>query len=167
MKGTPPTSSAVFNHSEQSSHCVYCEQTHLSSSCTVVTEVTAKIEVLRRSGRCYICLKKRHISRDCRSKTNCGNCRGCHHTTICPHTSHRLNDTYTIPLGTQSSSNQISTTQPIDLSRNHYDHLRGLDLADSADVRDTLKIDLLIGFDVYWSLATGRVIKGRSGPLAI
>ena len=59
------------------------------------------------------------------------------------------------------------TAQPIDLSRNHYDHLRGLDLADSADDRDTLEIDLLIGSDVYWRLATRRVIRGRSRPLAI
>ena len=57
VKGTPPTSSTFFNHSEQSSHCVYCGQAHLSSSCAVVTEVTVKRKVLRRSGRCYICLK--------------------------------------------------------------------------------------------------------------
>ena len=73
VKGTPPTSSTFFNHSEQSSHCVCCGQAHLSSSCTVVTEVSAKREVLCRSGRCYICLKKHHIIRDCCSKTNCGN----------------------------------------------------------------------------------------------
>ena len=59
------------------------------------------------------------------------------------------------------------TAQPIDLSRNHYEHLQGLDLADSADVGDTLKIDLLIGSDVWWSLGTGKVIRGRSGPLGI
>ena len=47
VKGTLPTSSTFFNHSEQSSHCVYCGQAHLSSSCTVVTEVSAKREVLR------------------------------------------------------------------------------------------------------------------------
>ena len=44
--------------------------------------------------------------------------------------------------------------------------MRGLDLAESADVRDTLEIDLLIGSNVYWSLATRRVIRGRSRPLA-
>ena len=56
------------------------------------------------------------------------------------------------------------TAQPIDLSRNH---LHGLDLTDSTDVGDTLKIDLLIGSNIYWSLATRKVIRGRSGPLAI
>ena len=42
-----------------------------------------------------------------------------------------------------------------------------MDLADSADVGDTLKINLLIGSDVWWSLGTGKVIRGRSRPLAI
>ena len=109
VKGTPPTSSTFFNHSEQSSHCVYCGQAHLSSSFTMVTEVSVKREILCRSGRCYICLKKYHISQDCCSKSNCGNCRGHHHTTICPHSSQSLNNTHTIPLGAQSSSNQTST----------------------------------------------------------
>ena len=54
------------------------------------------------------------------------------------------------------------TVQPFDLSRNYYEHFIGLDLADSADIGDTLKIDLLIGSDIYWSLATGKVIKGSS-----
>ena len=54
------------------------------------------------------------------------------------------------------------TAQPIDLSRNYYEHFIGLDLADSADIGDTLKIDLLVGSDIYWSLATRKVIKGRS-----
>lgn len=55
----PPTSSTFLNNSEQSSQCVYCGRSHLSSSCTVVTEVGARREVLRRSGRCYSCLKKK------------------------------------------------------------------------------------------------------------
>ena len=42
------------------------------------------------------------------------------------------------------------TAQPIDLSRNQYEHLHGLDLTYSADVGDTLKIDLLIASDFYW-----------------
>ena len=42
---------------------------------------------------------------------------------------------------------------------NHYEHLHGLDLADSVDVGDTLEIDLLIGSYVYWSLATRKVIR--------
>ena len=43
----------------------------------------------------------------------------------------------------------------------------GLELADSADASDTLEVNELIGSDWYWSLATGKVIRGRGGPIAI
>ena len=60
------------------------------------------------------------------------------------------------------------TTQPIDVSLNHYEYyLHSLDLADSADVGDTFEINLLIGSDVCRRLATRKVIRGKSGPLAI
>ena len=59
------------------------------------------------------------------------------------------------------------TSQPISQSRESYDHLRGLDLADSADAGDTLEVNMLIGSDVYWDLVTGRVLRGRCGPTAV
>jgi hypothetical protein len=45
--------------------------------------------------------------------------------------------------------------------------LKGLELADTADASDKLEVDVLIGSDLYWSLVTGRVIRGKSGPIAI
>ena len=59
------------------------------------------------------------------------------------------------------------TTQPIDQSIESHDHLLGLELADSADASDVLEVDVLIGSDCYWSLVTGRVIRGDNGPTAI
>ena len=59
------------------------------------------------------------------------------------------------------------TSQPINFSGQSYDHLIGLELADSAEVSDVLEIDMLIGSDSYWSLVTGQVIRGDSGPTAI
>ena len=219
----------------------------------------------------FQCLRRNHISRECRSKSYCNNCRGRHHTTICSRTSQGSHPvqlgpsvtpttTNTVHTGIQSpvllqtarlmlfnptgtpdvsvgvraimdSGSQLTyvttrtkellqlplkgienvciktfgapegqdtlcdvveistvtregenlifsalvvpficnplTSQPIDLSRNSYEHLHGLELADSADVGDTLEIDLLIGSDVYWNLATGKVIRGKEGPLAV
>ena len=57
--------------------------------------------------------------------------------------------------------------QPISHSKECYDHLLGLELADSADVSDVLEVDMLMGSDTYWDLATGEIIRGRSGPTAI
>ena len=59
------------------------------------------------------------------------------------------------------------TTQPIDHSGERYDHLWGLELADSADTSDILEVDVLIGSDSYLNFVTGRVINGESGPTAI
>lgn len=41
-------------------------------------------EVLRKLGRCYACLKKGHISCNCRSTESCNTCHGSHHNTVCP-----------------------------------------------------------------------------------
>lgn len=48
-----------------------------------------------------------------------------------------------------------------------YEHLSGLELADSGDATAILEIDLLIGSDHYWKLVTSRVVKGTGGPTAI
>ena len=282
-KGLPTT--AAFTTSEsRSPRCVYCEQEHLSSSCTVVTNVDTRKESLRKSGRCYVCLRKYHIGRDCRSTASCSKCHGRHHVSICPRsvkprassdttseaqenpssqaetssqsrtstmyvdaqtpvllqtarlqlynldeagtppirvkaravmdsgsqrtyiTSHlrdelHLSSSHTESLRTKafgSTEEQESvcdvvelglitkdgktlrlpalvvpficnplTSQPISQSRESYDHLRGLELADSADAGDTLEVNMLIGSDVYWDLVTGRVLRGRCGPTAV
>ena len=51
--------------------CVYCEKDHVSSSCNTITDVAARKELLCKSGRCFVCLKRHHLSRDCRSNFNC------------------------------------------------------------------------------------------------
>ena len=59
------------------------------------------------------------------------------------------------------------TSQPINCSKETYDHLIGLNLADSAEVSDVLEIDVLVGLDSYWNIVTGQVIRGDFGPTAI
>ena len=58
-------------------------------------------------------------------------------------------------------------TKPITFAKHTYEHISGLDLADSGDVTDELGIDILVGSDHYWRLVTGRVSKGPHGPTAI
>ena len=57
--------------------------------------------------------------------------------------------------------------QPVSFSQENFEHLAGLDLADSSDGRSRLKIDILIGSDQYWELITGEIRQGNSGPVAI
>ena len=264
-----PTASVLVANSTTPDHCVYCGQEHQSNSCVVIVDVGRRKEILCKNGRCYVCLKKYHTSRDCRSRGRCTKCNGRHHTTICLRSSsqssplpnpekapsintmyagsqtavllqtarlrltnfseaspinhvaravldsgsqrtyvtQRIKDELQLPTrsseflriktfgstgGHDAQCEVVSvgivanngetlvlnalvvpficnplTFQPISLSRESHDHLDGLELADAASAEDTLEIDVLIGSDSYWNLVTGRVIRGRCGPIAI
>ena len=69
------TSNSGFGNGSPS--CVYCGQGHTSTSCTTVTDVADRKDVLRtcKTGRCYVCLLKNHLSRDCLSSSICRICQ--------------------------------------------------------------------------------------------
>ena len=62
--------------------CCFCQQEHPPQECKLVTG-DARREALRSTGRCYVCLGKGHVSRNCRSRVKCLNCRGRHNVAIC------------------------------------------------------------------------------------
>ena len=68
---------------ENAKNCMFCGKTHEPEKCTTVTDTEKRINVLRKQGRCFRCLKKRHTARDCRSVSRCTNCSGRHHAAIC------------------------------------------------------------------------------------
>lgn len=78
----PPTSALVSNTSG-SPACVFCEQPHSPITCSSVPAIDARKRILRNSGRCFNCLRKNHLSRNCRSTSKCKRCNGRHHTSIC------------------------------------------------------------------------------------
>ena len=55
----------------------------IASDCGSVTDVGERKRIVVKAGRCYNCLKKGHIGRDCRSPSKCSNCEGRHHLSIC------------------------------------------------------------------------------------
>ncbi|KAL5475335.1 hypothetical protein EMCRGX_G025132 [Ephydatia muelleri] len=63
--------------------CVFCDQPHYSTHCRVVADQEKRKQLLLKAGRCFICLKKGHLSGDCRSSRGCYNCGGRHHSSIC------------------------------------------------------------------------------------
>ena len=82
----------------------YC-QSHPSTICRVVMQVEARKEILRRSGRCFICLRKGHIGRECRSTTKCSKCGGRHHISICFRSTAKSTSP-TSPVNTMTQSDQ-------------------------------------------------------------
>ena len=61
----------------------YCRQSHTSNSCRSVVDMAERKQILKRTGRCFICLKKNHTSRECPSTIKCSKCNGRHHVSIC------------------------------------------------------------------------------------
>ncbi|XP_044165250.1 uncharacterized protein LOC122949186 [Acropora millepora] len=63
--------------------CTYCRENHASNVCRNVTSIAARKEILKRAGRCFVCLKRNHISKDCSSRMKCLKCGRQHHISIC------------------------------------------------------------------------------------
>ena len=58
------TTSALFTkHSGPT--CTYCKQSHPSNSCKMVTNPAARKNILMKQGRCFVCLRKDHLSKNC------------------------------------------------------------------------------------------------------
>ena len=77
-----PTTGAYTSSSEGG--CYYCKQEgHSPSNCRRVTNIDERKRLIREGGRCFNCLRKGHIGRDCHSSSRCNNCNGRHHTSIC------------------------------------------------------------------------------------
>ncbi|XP_057292541.1 uncharacterized protein LOC130621249 [Hydractinia symbiolongicarpus] len=63
--------------------CSYCKGSYNSKRCTVVTDVTARKQIIRAKNRCFNCLKSGHLVRNCNSKNTCFKCKGRHHISLC------------------------------------------------------------------------------------
>ena len=96
-----PTATALVA-SDGKPRCCYCRQPHPSISYKNVPDVMQRKNILKKTGRCFVCLKRHHMSKDCRSPLSCTRCNGRHHTSICM--SHA---------STQPTNSQIAHANPI------------------------------------------------------
>ena len=76
------TAAALISASSQPV-CCYCSHSHKSANCEFVVHIGAKKQSLKRAGHCFICLKKGHLSWECRLTGRCKLCKGRHHPSIC------------------------------------------------------------------------------------
>lgn len=80
----PDSSSAVISNSSSAFSCHSCQQPgHCASACSVVTSIDERRKILRDKWRCFVCMRKGHVSWQCRSTNKCVRCRGHHHLSIC------------------------------------------------------------------------------------
>ena len=81
----PPrsTTTTLLSGAQAGPTCSYCQQSHASTECTTITDVKARRDILKSSGRCFNCLRRGHVAGKCRSQNHCQICKRKHHTSIC------------------------------------------------------------------------------------
>ena len=82
-KRDPGKTFSLFNGNANGPTCTYCKGKHPSKDCKTVIDVLARKDLLKKYGRCFVCLRKDHISRNCPSKSKCHKCNGKRHESIC------------------------------------------------------------------------------------
>ena len=112
---TPPTATTLVsgNTLGVTVPCCYCNQFHAPTNCDTVVEVEARKQLLRKSGRCFSCLKRGHLGRNCRSPNRCRTCGGSHHTSICHKlaATHHRTSPLQMPVTNTKTSLTVSTNQ--------------------------------------------------------
>ena len=76
------TASSLFSGSGKI-QCVYCGKDHFSASCSKISNISDRKDILLKAGRCFNCLRTNHKSRDCSNPKNCRFCHRRHHQSIC------------------------------------------------------------------------------------
>ena len=85
QKSTRSTASALVAR-ETGSHnvsCAYCKENHYSASCGKVTHTSECRDILRKEGRCFVCLMKGHRASECQGTKRCRKCGRRHHQSLC------------------------------------------------------------------------------------
>ena len=87
---------------KQGPWCTYCKGNHTSASCTVVTQISARKQILRKKGKCFVCLRTGHLAASFKMpRPGCSRCNLNHHSSP-------LNDQQTTNGNTKDSLNNTS-----------------------------------------------------------
>ena len=81
----PSTASALLSSSNRKSYsCTFCRGSHSTAECNVVTDIQERNNILKRQGRCFLCLRRGgHLAKNCASNIKCFNCNLNHHVALC------------------------------------------------------------------------------------
>ena len=96
-KRDPGTTFSLFNGNSNGPICTYWKGKHPSRDCKTVINVLARKDLLKKYGRCFVCLRKDHIGRNCPSESKCHKCNGKHHDSICQSNLNTVPPSYLAP----------------------------------------------------------------------
>ena len=78
-----PTTSSTLLTRTFDNNCAFCRGKHEHHDCKEVTSIAERKQLIRKYGRCFICIRKGHIATNCKSNYTCGIRGGSHHRSIC------------------------------------------------------------------------------------
>ena len=84
QRSSRSTASILVAH-ESGSHgvlCPYCKENHYSASCGKVTGISDRRDILKKEGRCFVCLMKGHRASECLGTKRCCKCGQRHHQSL-------------------------------------------------------------------------------------
>lgn len=64
-------------------NCAFCLEGHKHEDCQKVKNVKERKQILLKYGRCFNCIRKGHVSRECKTAITCKYCKGKHHLCLC------------------------------------------------------------------------------------
>ncbi|XP_044184810.1 uncharacterized protein LOC122964955 [Acropora millepora] len=109
-----PTGATLTNQSEHPISCTFCKQSHPSASCGTVTDIGARRNLLKQQGRCFICLRRNHLARNCPLNKVCRICSGNQHMSICENANRGSSVVVSDRGERRSNENKSSTTVYVD-----------------------------------------------------
>lgn len=63
--------------------CLFCKSENHDSEKCIILSIQQKRELLKKEGRCYLCLQTAHRISECTKKIRCGHCKGKHSLALC------------------------------------------------------------------------------------
>ena len=75
-------SAQTLNIKETPVSCIFCNKGHKSQNCKFISEHSHRMQYMYENRFCYICLKKNHLAKNCRSRIQCSICHKRHNDAI-------------------------------------------------------------------------------------
>lgn len=82
--------------------CLFCSESHDMRNCTKTVE--EKKNILRKKGNCFLCFKRFHLVKDCRSGLRCDICSRKHNRLICEERGDRKDNPNTVVSSVQNQN---------------------------------------------------------------
>jgi hypothetical protein len=85
FQGNKPTAGSFLSNDDQNFNIrsAYCKEPHYSASCKKITYPESRKAILRKTNRCFNCLRVDHRLSNCQSTKNCRYWKQKHHQSIC------------------------------------------------------------------------------------